>query len=177
MPITPPDVVRRLTAAAAVSEKRELQLDKSTLIRVDKAINCCERNSVRVLGNVQSILNQIASQVGSVPKGGALAFVPGVSPVIRILTPSQYATWIRGIAVLEGSLVVGAVVLLSYAELAPLIETRASYEMLSLIGSAIGAYSRTAYKKRFECATCCRQYRLSQKHRRQRQKTKILRRL
>lgn len=177
MPITPPDVVARLTAAAAVSEKRERQLDKMTLIRVDKAISCCERNASRVLGHVQSMLDQIAAQIGAVPKGGALAFVPGISPLIRVLTPSQYATWIRGIAVVEGSLMVGAVVLLSYAELAPLVQAKASFETLALIGNAIGSYMRTAYKRGFDCRSCCRENRLSQKHRRKRQHAKILRRL
>lgn len=155
--------------------------DKRAVIRVDRAISCCERNAAKIMGNVQAILSGIESQIGLVDKGGALglAFVgPSMIPVIRILTPSQYATWIRGIAVIPGTLVVGSIVLMSYAELAPLVETRVSYEMLSLIGTAIGTMTRTMFKERDSfCAKCCRENQLTQKHPRQRQRTKILRRL
>lgn len=177
MPVTPPEVVRRLKADSVRSEMEERRRDSQRVIALPKAINCCERSATKVVGDISSILNQILDIGGKVPRGGALALVPGISPLIRVLTPAQYAAWIKGIAVLEGTLVLGAVVLLSYAELAPLIEAKAHYETLSLIGSAIGAYSRTRFKDVFGCRRCMRDNALSQTHRRHRERTKILRRL
>lgn len=149
------------------------------MIRLDRAIQCCRQNQVRLMGRVNQAITGIASELPGLRPGHALALAPSAPILVRVLSPSQYATWIRGLPLAAGTAVGAVVVLGAFPELENLISAKTAYETLSLVGKAIGIITQELYKDNPEdgCSKCNRSKAFNQTHKRKRQTARILRRL
>lgn len=200
MPSTPPAVTAALKAAAIAARKFNRSRGSNQVIRKDRALACCEKVQARTLGRIQAALNGILDASTKVRQGGGIGYLAGlpalVPNAVRVLSPAEVAQMLKvlppagaaaggaaaggGAAAAAAALLPATVLLITYAELAPLIETRGFYEAMSIVGNVLGVELATQTKRRdrgSECASCMDENSLPQTHKRKRIRTKILRRL
>jgi hypothetical protein len=157
-----------LIATVEDEETKRVRALPKKVVKGSTAYQCCRSNQLTLYSAVNSALTGIADALGKAGKGSALAFVPGTRfDVGRIITIAETAA--------EAAAVLGQLVVIAGASLlATLAVTAASYDMLSVVGAALG---QIISEKDPGCLECIERGLLSQKHPRKREETRILRRL
>lgn len=162
------------------------------VIRSDKAVECCQRQAKIIQLELLGLVNQLISGVVSSKSGEVLALVPvgsavtgaAMAKVVALGAETAAATVAVGGAVLLGS----ALQLLTIAQSAASIEAMAfvsdainSYfdvrEQPQLAPPGIGPRVATKTKTKSSCEECVERRQLQSGNKRQRQQTKILRRI
>lgn len=168
---------------------------KQHVIRSDRCVECCKRQAKLINVEIGALLSGIAAALGQIKRGEVLALLP-VAAVAQTGRGIAQVAILSGEAAIAGAAVGGAVLLGTAVEFIGIAEEKASYDTLGVVVTAIQNYFdlrtkeqdqpepvgpgvgvRTKTKTKTDCEDCVEKRQLQSKNRRQRQTTKILRRL
>jgi len=125
---------------------------KKRAIRSDQALSCCEAQASIVNGQISGVLSQILSAMDTAGPDTALALVPAPGTLaVRIITLSEAAS--------STVAVPGIVVIATAALFYNMAQTKAAYDMLSTVATAIGQLFSL---RDTGCGTCIRQRQFGQ---------------
>jgi len=143
---------------------------RKRVIRASSAYVCCKSNENRVVGEISRLLTGILALISEGDPNSALVLAPApLLPGVLTTTAPPTISVVAG-----GALAVGAVVLISYAEISGLAQTLGATETLGAIGKAIG---QMISNRQSECEKCVRKALLSQNNARRYETDRVRRRI
>lgn len=165
------------------------------VIRSDRCVECCRRQSRLINVEIGALLSGIASALLDLKRDSVLALVPVPAMAATSRGVATIAV-ISGEAAIAAAAVGGAVLLGTAVEFIGIASEKAAIDTMGVVTTAIqnyfdlrdqpaeqpagagpGAATRTRTKTKNDCEDCVKKRMLQSGNRRQRQRTKILRRL
>lgn len=144
---------------------------KKRVVRADKALVCCRAQENRVISETMQAVNTVFNLVSKVSRNESLVLAPGAlvlgEEAVEIGVSRVFVTGARAIPV-------GAVVLLSGAQIANWYTELWATEMAGAISSAVGNITRA---NRRNCYDCLKGKLLPQNKPREYEKTTVRRRV
>lgn len=157
--------VKELTLTEQIAELRK------RVVRADKALICCRAQENRVIGEVTNAVGTVFNLITKLDKSSSLVVAPAAlalgEEAVEIGVSRVFVTGARAIPV-------GAVVILSGAQIANWYAELWATEMSGAIASAVGTITRA---NRRNCYDCLKSKLLSQSHERQYETTRLRRRV